>query len=113
MITERIIRGFRAGTLLAGGLLLAGSLPHQVSAQDVDPRWLPWLGCWEAVEGADLVPFVEAYRGTSVALCGEGAGELIAPLTLAVQAGLDRASLRNWILPHPGYSEVFQGLFRS
>lgn len=30
------------------------------------------------VEGADLVPFVEAYRGTSVALCGEGAGELYA-----------------------------------
>ncbi len=52
-------------------------------------------------------------RLAGAAVAGEGAGELIAPLTLAVQAGLDRAALRNWILPHPGYSEVFQGLFRE
>jgi pyruvate/2-oxoglutarate dehydrogenase complex dihydrolipoamide dehydrogenase (E3) component len=43
----------------------------------------------------------------------DGAGELIAPLPLAVQAGMNRATLRSGILPHPGYSEVFQGLFRS
>lgn len=52
-------------------------------------------------------------RLAGAAIAGDGAGELIAPLVLAVQAGLDRAALRNWILPHPGYSEVFQGLFRS
>lgn len=52
-------------------------------------------------------------RLAGAAVAGEEAGELIAPLTLAVRAGLDRTALRNWVLPHPGYSEVFQGLFRD
>ncbi len=52
-------------------------------------------------------------RLAGAAVAGEGAGELIAPLTLAVRIGLDRSALRNWILPHPGISEVFQGLFRD
>jgi dihydrolipoamide dehydrogenase len=52
-------------------------------------------------------------RLAGAAIAGEGAGELIAPLTLAVRSGLERTALRNWVLPHPGYSEVFQGLFRD
>jgi len=52
-------------------------------------------------------------RLAGAAVAGEMAGELIAPLALAVQESLDRTALRNWILPHPGYSEVFQGLFRD
>ncbi|NPU86110.1 MAG: NAD(P)/FAD-dependent oxidoreductase [Syntrophaceae bacterium] len=52
-------------------------------------------------------------RLAGAAVAGEGAGELIAPLTLAVRSGLERTALRNWVLPHPGYSEVFQGLFRD
>lgn len=52
-------------------------------------------------------------RLAGAAIAGEGAGELIAPLTLAVRSGMERTALRNWVLPHPGYSEVFQGLFRN
>jgi len=34
---------------LAGGLALALTA-YSAAAQGTDPRWLPWLGCWEAVD---------------------------------------------------------------
>lgn len=40
-------------------------------------------------------------------IVGDSAADLIAPLTLAVSAGLTRQQLRNWILPHPALSEIF------
>ncbi len=40
------------------------------------------------------------------AIAGETAGELVAPLGLAISAGLDRKALANWILPHPSLSEI-------
>lgn len=43
---------------LALGLALALVSAAPAGAQDVDPRWLPWIGCWEPVggpAGADLV----------------------------------------------------------
>lgn len=35
-----------AGLVVAGGFLAGGV--GVVSADQTDPRWLPWLGCWEA-----------------------------------------------------------------
>lgn len=46
------------GGALAGALLLVGALPSAVAAQDVDSRWLPWLGCWEASDGGTEVPML-------------------------------------------------------
>jgi dihydrolipoamide dehydrogenase len=39
-------------------------------------------------------------------IAGDQAGELIAPLGLAVSAGLSRRQLEEWIIPHPTLSEV-------
>lgn len=61
---------------------------------------------------AELVPTGFAkllfHRGTlaGAAVAGEAAGDLIAPLALAVSAGLGRRELSNWILPHPSLSEL-------
>jgi dihydrolipoamide dehydrogenase len=46
----------------------------------------------------------ERFLGATVA--GELAGELIAPLGLALASGLNRRQLREWIIPHPTLSEV-------
>jgi dihydrolipoamide dehydrogenase len=46
----------------------------------------------------------EKLAGATIA--GEQAGELIAPLSLAMAAGLDRRQLEEWIIPHPTLSEV-------
>lgn len=43
---------------LAGIILLAGLAPATLSAQDMDSRWLPWLGCWEAVDGGEETPLI-------------------------------------------------------
>jgi hypothetical protein len=58
MRTREIIRTLVPGLFVAGGLLLTGALSATVSAQDVDSRWLPWLGCWEATEGTGEAPLV-------------------------------------------------------
>lgn len=50
--TKRAFRSF-AGGLLAGGLVLIGTLPSTASAQEMDTRWLPWIGCWEVSEVGD------------------------------------------------------------
>jgi len=52
------LRSERAGGLVAVSLLLGGFLPLAVSGQDVDSRWLPWLGCWEASQGGEEVPML-------------------------------------------------------
>lgn len=57
----RIKGNFRksiTGGLLAGGLLLMGTVPFGASAQNVDSRWLPWLGCWEASEAGEETPML-------------------------------------------------------
>lgn len=51
------LRSF-AGGLLAGGLILIGTLPSTVAAQQIDSRWLPWLGCWEASDAAEETPML-------------------------------------------------------
>jgi hypothetical protein len=43
---------------VAAAFVLTGILPFQGQAQDVDSRWLPWLGCWEASEGGTEVPML-------------------------------------------------------
>jgi dihydrolipoamide dehydrogenase len=46
----------------------------------------------------------ERLAGATIA--GDQAGELIAPLSLAMAAGIDRRQLEEWIIPHPTLSEV-------
>lgn len=46
----------------------------------------------------------ERLVGATVA--GEQAGELIAPLSLAMSAGLGRRQLQDWVIPHPTLSEI-------
>jgi dihydrolipoamide dehydrogenase len=45
-------------------------------------------------------------RLTGATIAGEQAGELIASLSLAMAAGIDRRQLEEWIIPHPTLSEV-------
>ncbi len=46
----------------------------------------------------------ERLLGATIA--GDQAGELIAPLSLAMAAGLGEKELRNWVIPHPALSEL-------
>ncbi len=46
------------GGLLAGAVLLGGLAPSSLAAQEMDGRWLPWLGCWEAVDAGDDAPLL-------------------------------------------------------
>lgn len=46
----------------------------------------------------------EVLVGATIA--GDQAGELIAPLSLAMAAGLNRRQMEEWIIPHPTLSEV-------
>jgi hypothetical protein len=80
MTTQKIIRTSLAGVLAMGGLLLAGALPAPASAQDVDSRWLPWLGCWEAADGGQEAPLLcvrPLAGGQGVELAAWSEGELI------------------------------------
>jgi len=58
MNVTRGIRTSVAGGLVASALILVGTLPSLASAQDMDSRWLPWLGCWEASEGGTEIPML-------------------------------------------------------
>lgn len=50
MSTRVLKSDSRAGSMmLVTGLLLALFSPLALGAQDMDSRWLPWLGCWEAI----------------------------------------------------------------
>ncbi|GMR13953.1 MAG: hypothetical protein BMS9Abin29_2179 [Gemmatimonadota bacterium] len=46
------------GAFLAGAVILSGMTPLAASSQEMDTRWLPWLGCWAPVasEGAEVDP---------------------------------------------------------
>jgi dihydrolipoamide dehydrogenase len=43
-------------------------------------------------------------------IVGEDAADLIAPLALAVSNEMTRKQLKNWVLPHPSLSEIFNGI---
>lgn len=58
MNARKSTRSLLAGVTLAGALLLVGALPSSVAAQDVDSRWLAWLGCWESSDGGEEVPML-------------------------------------------------------
>ncbi len=45
-------------------------------------------------------------RLVGATIAGDQAGELIAPLGLAIAAGLGEKELRNWVIPHPTLSEL-------
>jgi hypothetical protein len=48
-----ITRRFTTVTALVGGVMfLQYATPALAQASGTDPRWQPWLGCWEAVETA-------------------------------------------------------------
>jgi dihydrolipoamide dehydrogenase len=49
-------------------------------------------------------------RLAGVTIVGDDAGELIAPMGLAVTSSLGKKELRQWILPHPSLSEIFHFL---
>ncbi len=42
------------GAFLAGAVILAGMTPADAFSQEMDTRWLPWLGCWAPVAGEDV-----------------------------------------------------------
>ena len=73
----------RYGTgLFAGALLLAMTLPAQAQIQDT--RWLPFVGCWEGVDGpadAGLLCFRPTSDG--VEMTSFAAGEAVASEMLA------------------------------
>jgi dihydrolipoamide dehydrogenase len=49
-------------------------------------------------------------RLVGVTIVGDDAGELIAPMGLAVANLLGKKELKKWVLPHPTLSEIFQSL---
>src|SRR5687768_9269271 len=61
MSTSRFARSLRPAAL---ALLLAAGAP--LSAQEIDPRWLPWVGCWE--------PVAEEATGDQLCVRPAGAG---------------------------------------
>lgn len=40
------------GSALVLGALALSAAPASLPAQEIDARWLPWLGCWQPVSGA-------------------------------------------------------------
>ena len=54
MVTHtRSRRCLPIGALLLGILAVGGSAPLAASEPDIDPRWLPWLGCWAPSGASD------------------------------------------------------------
>ncbi len=77
MISTNPLRRLLTGGLAVGALLLIGSGPAGLLAQEVDSRWLPWLGCWEASEGGEEVPMLcvqplPANQGVELTTWAEG-----------------------------------------
>ncbi len=58
MTKDSYFRTSRLGGLLAGVVLFVGMAPSPGAAQEMDNRWLPWLGCWEAVDGGEDTPLL-------------------------------------------------------
>jgi len=42
-----------SSAFLAGAVILAGMTPVDALSQEMDTRWLPWLGCWAPVAAED------------------------------------------------------------
>ena len=59
------------------------------------------------LKGAGFIKALfEKDRLVGVTIVGDGAGDLIASMGLAVANSLGRKELKNWILPHPTLSEI-------
>lgn len=92
------------GSLLAAAALSLGALsPAPVAAQDVDARWLPWVGCWEQV-GA---PADEAM------LCVRPAAEGVELLTVSGGEVRETVSLRADGMERPTEEEGCSGTERT
>lgn len=96
MIARTSNRISLVGGVLAGALILVGTLPAAAAAQDVDSRWLPWLGCWEASDGGTEVPMLcirplAAEEGVELTTFADG--ELISTETIHSD-GLPRQTTR-------------------
>lgn len=77
------------GGVVAGLLLMLGSAPSPAAAQDVDARWLPWLGCWEAAEAGEEVPMVcvqPSPEGGSVDFVTWSGGQIASTETIRADA---------------------------
>ena len=98
MRTRETIRGVGAGgLLLAFGLLLVGMAPSLASAQDMDSRWLPWLGCWEAADAGQEAPMLcvrPNEEGNGVDLVTWTDGEIISTETIQTD-GVPRQAQRD------------------
>jgi hypothetical protein len=84
------------GGLLCSAVLLAGLVPSTLAAQDMDSRWLPFLGCWEAVEAGEEAPLLcvrPAAEGNGVDFVTWTDGELSAPETILAD-GVARSAER-------------------
>jgi len=84
------------GGLLCSAVLLAGLVPSTLAAQDMDSRWLPFLGCWEAVEAGEEAPLLcvrPAAEGNGVDFVTWTDGELSAPETILAD-GVPRSAER-------------------
>jgi hypothetical protein len=85
MSNETNLRTSVVGGVLAGVVLLVGLAPSTAAAQDMDARWLPWLGCWEAAEAEDDAPILcvrPAAEGTGAEFITWSGGEVSATETI-------------------------------
>jgi hypothetical protein len=84
------------GGILAGLALLVGPGLSTAAAQDVDARWLPWLGCWEAAEAGEDVPLLcvrPSTQAEGVEFVTWSAGEITSTETIRAD-GLPRDAER-------------------
>lgn len=95
MRIEKTIRTSLLTGFLAGGLVLIGTGPSGLSAQGMDSRWLPWLGCWEASEAGEETPMLcvsPLADESGVELSTWSAGELISSEIIQADGMLRDAS---------------------
>jgi hypothetical protein len=83
--------------LLAGALLLPALLavPAAARADAPDPRWLPWLGCWQpqAPDGADALQPDAGAAGSVVCVVPTSSAEAVEVLTIRDGAVAERERL--------------------
>ena len=72
------------GAFLAGAVILAVMTPVDAFSQEMDTRWLPWLGCWApvAAEDADADPSLLCVRPA----VGQDAVELLSVVDGVVES---------------------------
>lgn len=87
----------RSAGLLSGAFLALAALAAPAAAQDVDTRWLPWLGCWEAVgeaaDGAEGSLLCVRPSGAGVEVVGVIDGEVTGTETLMADGARHDLSL--------------------